>query len=739
MRFVLLILAFAATVSGCAEQGQVWGIPQETFSQRLERKDYDFLRQLDYNELDLDEVFLLRPGAAFYLAEVYEELGLTDMRREMLHLELETGEDPWRHRAAEALLSELEEDERYRELGSTAERALEIYSGDESFLFARYTAIYEQGRDEELLKGFRGEEPALEPFLNRGVFDERRREAELWRVVSSYRQREPDWEEHVRRFFLDVPAAPQHGRLYLFLISRSAAQEPFSGEELSLFQAKARLAEGEFAEAATIFREHGENREAPQEIAGLPVTHWLVRDMGLAFLRAGVWTRGGNILESYADTAPRGELQARALEYAGRVHRARGNYGQAAQRFERSLKAFENPEDRRRQLWYLIDARVDSAPTRAAAELDRYPNVPLSDSYFDRVFDRLASVLVRDERWPELAQGADQLRQVGLNEAADQFEFLAAEAALTGKPGAGADGLSPAQRLKRVETDPYYRLLAAVRLGGTDTLIAPAPGPEEKIDEDAQQSHDERVEGEALVRGYLAFGLYERAYETAASHSDKISVAVLEEVSHEIQSRGLLIESLRLMAQARAKDEFVLTRRRAEILYPQPFPVAMKEVAEREGLDMPIFYGLVREESHFSADIISHAGATGLSQLMPATAEDMARRMRITDPDLTDPLTNLSIGAYYLSHLLERFDNELLAALAAYNGGQGRVRSWLRDNGSLSGLFFHESIPFRETRHYIRKILVSSAYYGEIYDRRSIEETVQLFYPEMKSVEESQS
>jgi soluble lytic murein transglycosylase len=110
--------------------------------------------------------------------------------------------------------------------------------------------------------------------------------------------------------------------------------------------------------------------------------------------------------------------------------------------------------------------------------------------------------------------------------------------------------------------------------------------------------------------------------------------------------------------------------------------------------------------------------------------------MRMDDPDLTDPLTNLSIGGHYLSYLLGRFDGELLPALAAYNGGQGRVRRWVRENGAVAGPLFHEAMPIRETRHYIRKVLVSAAYYGEIYDRRSVADTVQLFFPDVTPIRE---
>lgn len=752
----------ATAVSGCAQQNEVWGISRETFSQRLERGEYEFLRHLDYGALDLDEVLRLEPGAAYYLAQVYAELGLTDMEQRMLALELDEGEDPWRRHAALELVSELAASEQFRELEKAADRALELYPEEPELVFARHAALYEQGRDRDLSAAY-AEGGSLSPFLSESVFSEKRREAQLWKVVSAFRLGDAGWADGVRSFFTELPAASQHSRLYVFLIARSAAQKPFSAAELSLFSAKARLAEGEVREAARVFSELARDARRPaaggpgaggtraRGPAGLELTEWVVRDMGVAFLRAGYWSRGAVILEGYAEETRQRGTRAMALEYAGRLHRAAGDAGLAAERFEAALSLRSAPANRRRLVWNLTDATMRFDPEAAVGVLAEHRAELSGAGYFARLLDRLATELVRAEEWEALRAAGRVVEEAGFVAAADQFRFLGAEAALRGRTE-GAD--SARDVLAEVQSDPYYRLLAAVRLGNTDSLVrepARVGAPSGTVThaevgadgnggdggpDGAGTERDGGSTAQLVVHGYLAFGLYEHAYRAAMERDEELSVETIEEVVEHLQARGLLIESLRLMARVRDREEFVLTTERARMLYPRAFSHAMEQVAEQEGLDMSVFYGLVREESHFDADIVSHAGATGLAQLMPSTAADVARRMRMADPDLTDPATNLAIGGYYLSYLLGRFDGELLAALAAYNGGQGRVRRWQAELSAFSGPLFHEAMPIRETRHYIRKVLVSAAYYGELYDERSVGDTVRLFYPDVKPIEE---
>jgi soluble lytic murein transglycosylase len=136
-----------------------------------------------------------------------------------------------------------------------------------------------------------------------------------------------------------------------------------------------------------------------------------------------------------------------------------------------------------------------------------------------------------------------------------------------------------------------------------------------------------------------------------------------------------------------------------------------------------LLYGLIRMESAFQPEIVSWAGAVGLTQLMPATAEDMAGRIRRQGgPDYTDDIAahlreaepNLYIGSYYLAYLQNLLNHPLLTILS-YNGGMNRVRRWYAASPSLPGDLFLETIEFSETREYGRRVLSAAAVYGYLY------------------------
>ncbi|MEI2768904.1 MAG: transglycosylase SLT domain-containing protein [Nitrosomonas sp.] len=148
-----------------------------------------------------------------------------------------------------------------------------------------------------------------------------------------------------------------------------------------------------------------------------------------------------------------------------------------------------------------------------------------------------------------------------------------------------------------------------------------------------------------------------------------------------------------------------------------PHREIMKDIVRMYGLDEALVYGLIRQESRFIADIKSHAGAAGLMQLMPATANWVAKKLGMTDfhqYKLADVSTNLQLGTYYLHHVLISLDNQPLLALAAYNAGPGRARRWRDDSKTLEGVIYAETIPFNETRDYVKKVMENAMYYAKI-------------------------
>ena len=149
------------------------------------------------------------------------------------------------------------------------------------------------------------------------------------------------------------------------------------------------------------------------------------------------------------------------------------------------------------------------------------------------------------------------------------------------------------------------------------------------------------------------------------------------------------------------------------------FPLAYKEVvagaAIATDIDPQLLFAIARQESAFSPDAKSPAGALGLMQLMPATAKQTARRSGVNYRyhDLLKPEPNIKLGSRYLNSLLSQFDGNRILAAAAYNAGPNRVKKWLRvSEGKVPFDVWIETIPYKETRGYVQNVLAFSAIYS---------------------------
>ncbi len=167
----------------------------------------------------------------------------------------------------------------------------------------------------------------------------------------------------------------------------------------------------------------------------------------------------------------------------------------------------------------------------------------------------------------------------------------------------------------------------------------------------------------------------------------------------------------------RTKSEFDFRQR-----FPSPYRNLMFTATQELGLDMAWTYGLIRQESRFVMSARSSVGASGLMQLMPATARYVAKKIGMSDFSqsmVNDPKTNIVLGTNYLKMVLNDLDGSQAMASAAYNAGPKRPRAWRSTlTRTVEGAIFAETIPFAETRGYVKNVLSNATYYAALFDNR---------------------
>ena len=252
--------------------------------------------------------------------------------------------------------------------------------------------------------------------------------------------------------------------------------------------------------------------------------------------------------------------------------------------------------------------------------------------------------------------------------------------------------------------DGFYQQLATEALGRTIALPAPARGP-------TQDELNAAIDTPGLMRALYAIrmglrseGLREWNWNLIGRNDRQLQAAAQLACDQHVWDRCI-------NTSERAKGLYNVSQR-----FPMPYrDIVMPRTAE-VGLDPAYVFGLMRQESRFIADIKSSAGASGLMQLMPATAKWTAKEIGMTNftpAMVTDPLTNITLGTAYLKLSVEEFDGSELLAAAGYNAGPGRPRRW-RNGPTLEGAVWAENVPFNETRNYVKTVLSAAVVYHMI-------------------------
>ncbi|MGI5097247.1 lytic transglycosylase domain-containing protein [Treponema socranskii] len=461
----------------------------------------------------------------------------------------------------------------------------------------------------------------------------------------------------------------------------------------------------------------------------LPLTAQIVSDMGKACLY-GSSSRIKNA-KIFSDIAANEKNDAdivyNAYFYAGRLYdKADSDYAATAERFARAMDSAPSGAQYDNALWYLlngslrvsIDTAIDVFKTRRA-KID-------NPSYFDDFFELFAPLLLSQSRWNDFKKVYDAIDGYASDVSVGRFAYLYGRLVQEGLVASEAPKTEAENAFRRVlslDCDLYYKVLAAAKLDlGVEEVKAALYRT--KINKNFIK--DEAVE--RLLTGYALFGLPEKIYPewlSFTSGGKTISVecaAVLSDFLNKAASGTdeYYTQSLRIIAKAAAYGDEALGEDVSRLLYPRNYAKEVSSSCEAFGIDEAILYALIRTESFFSNNVISAAGARGLTQLMDLTADEIAMRLKRSDYNLLDPATNIEFGAYYLAYLTKRLGGSPLTAFFAYNAGIGRVRRWINNSHlelgrhTASDLFL-ETIPYSETRDYGRKLIAASAMYGILY------------------------
>ncbi|HQH67129.1 MAG TPA: transglycosylase SLT domain-containing protein [Candidatus Hydrogenedentes bacterium] len=459
---------------------------------------------------------------------------------------------------------------------------------------------------------------------------------------------------------------------------------------------------------------------------------------GWAYLRARVFIglreaeQGRALLQRIAAAHPQTEWARLSLMHHARSLLAGGQHEKAGPLLETLLTGYPGSEEAAETVWRFAELSSGREETAARYYL-RFASLFPDDARADD------ALLLAGRLYSDTGRNTEAIAAFGrLIESYPGSRFLADAAYQRGdlrargrdKEGAAADF----ELATRGDLGNYYVHRALQRLHelghtnpvkpgpalpvcGKDSFVrpfaceeTPAPAPMAEGDELAR------------VRFFGAHGFEEGEWEAVAlaAGGPELPQTVYETVA----AAGLPTLALWLIGVCAPEAERdVYHPRWWRVQFPRAYWDDVQSIAGETGLDPYLILSVCRQESFFRAGVVSPAGATGVMQLMPGTAQWLASVEPSVGREhvdhLTHPANSLRLGAYYLMRMIARSDGNLIYALASYNAGPGNVSKWRKQLGGAPPEAFLEAIPFTETRHFVKRVLGNYGAYYSLYPRKT--------------------
>lgn len=350
----------------------------------------------------------------------------------------------------------------------------------------------------------------------------------------------------------------------------------------------------------------------------------------------------------------------------------------------------------------LAAARKLAMPTA----LDAYSRADTTQLNNDQ-WEWWARAALREGRWDVVQQVIEQM-PAALADDADWLYWRGRALKERGQPGANT------WLVKASDAYGYYGLLAREELGN----VLSAKGDQWKPgDRDLATMRKQP----AIARALALFDIANR-YQRPELRED-----AKREWRWAMRDRDdqYLITAAEVARQANFYDMAIYSADRTkavhdwELRYLSPYRDITRSYARQLNLDEAWIYGLIRQESRFVHIARSGVGATGLMQVMPATARWIAGKIGMGSFSANDIGTNIQLGTWYLRYTYDRLDGQTTMATAAYNAGPGRARAW-QDSRPLEGAIWAETIPFTETRDYVQKVMGNAMHYAMVFGHSRI-------------------
>ena len=342
-------------------------------------------------------------------------------------------------------------------------------------------------------------------------------------------------------------------------------------------------------------------------------------------------------------------------------------------------------------------------------------NMPTALSYYGRVSDHkqltdeqlewYARAALRLQRWDELASVIQHMPEKLQKDPTWQY-WLGRSFAAQGKSGQAKEMYEKAAASGR----NFYAVLAGEELGrriNTRNNVA-----------DADAKDVRRMSEDGAIKRALVL------FKNSQSNGDS-KMRRQAQAEWRFATRDFNEDNLLTAAQVAFDNQFYDMaincadrtdhKLNYKLRYISPFKDLTVHYAAQAGVDPAWVYGLIRQESRFVMGAQSSVGAQGLMQVMPATAREIAGKIGMSSSELYTMDGNIRMGTWYMADAKRRLQNNEVMATAGYNAGPGRARNW-QASSPLEGAIYAETIPFTETRDYVKKVMTNATYYASLFN-----------------------